>query len=68
MGRELVSEEELFDVVIREFVVRFGWANSTCSRACQQDSHDVGRRMMDHFSGSPPWADSSLPTGSIIAT
>ena len=66
IGRELVNAEEALDAVIQELVVRFGGLDSLYSREREQDVRDVGRRMMGHLSGSPPWPKTPLPPGSVL--
>jgi phosphotransferase system enzyme I (PtsI) len=66
IGRELVNAEHALDAVIGEFVVRFARIESTYFREREQDVRDVGRRMMGHLSGSPPWPERPLPPGSVI--
>ncbi len=66
IGREFVNVEQALDAVIRDFVERLQKLDNDYFRQREQDVRDVGRRMMGHLSGSPPWPDRPLPPGSVI--
>ncbi len=66
VGRELVNVEQALDSVIRHFVKRFQGLENAYIREREQDVRDVGQRMMHHLTNPSPWANQTLPTGSII--
>jgi phosphotransferase system enzyme I (PtsI) len=66
IGREFVNVEQALNLVIRDFVERLQRLDSAYFREREQDVRDVGRRMMRHLAGSPPWTNEALPPGSVI--
>lgn len=66
VGREVVNVERALDSVILDFVERLQGLDNAYLREREQDVRDVGRRMMRHLGGSPPWTNESLPPGSVI--
>ena len=66
VGREFVNVEQALDSVIRDFVERLQQLDNAYFREREQDVRDVGRRMMRHLAGSPPWTNEPLPPGSVI--
>ncbi len=66
IGREFVNVEHALDSVIRDFVERLERLDSAYFREREQDVRDVGRRIMRHLEGSPPWTNEPLPRGSVI--
>ena len=67
VGREFVNVEQALDSVIRDWVERLQRLDNAYFREREQDVRDVGRRMMRHLAGSPPWTSKPLPPGSVIA-
>ena len=66
IGRDFVNVEQALDSVLRDFVGRLQQLDNVYFREREQDVRDVGRGMMRHLAGSPPWTNEPLPPGSII--
>ena len=66
MGRELVNVEQGLDDVINEFVERLCQLENSYLGERQHDIRDVGRRILRHLTGAPPWSHVPLPADSVI--
>ena len=66
MGRELVNVEQALDDVINEFVERLCQLENSYLGERQHDIRDVGRRILRHLTGAPPWSHEPLPADSVI--
>jgi phosphoenolpyruvate-protein phosphotransferase len=64
--QELVNVEQALEAVINDLAGRLGRLKNAQFREREQDVRDVGRRMLRHLIGAPPWPPASLPAGSAV--